>query len=87
MSDMMVTHVTERDAPTEDPDAAPANEVAATDRQRPAACLLADEPAGLLWVADKEGWVYGEHQAGRLAAGWRPWGPGQAGRACGESSI
>lgn len=62
MSDMMVTHVVERDAPTEDPDAAPAVEVAATDKQRPAACLLVDEPAGLLWVADKEGWVYGEQR-------------------------
>ncbi|KAL4426187.1 hypothetical protein ABPG77_007469 [Micractinium sp. CCAP 211/92] len=57
MSDMMVTHVVERDTPTEDPDAAPAVELAATDKQRTTACLLVDEAAGLLWVADKEGWV------------------------------
>lgn len=60
MSDLMYTYTSEQRVTTEDGDAAPAIEVAATDRGRSAACLLVDEPGGLLWVADKEGWVYGE---------------------------
>ena len=37
-------------------------QVAATEKGRTTACLLVDEPAQLLWVADKDGWVYGERQ-------------------------
>jgi len=39
---------------------APPAQVAATEKGRTTGCLLVDEPAQLLWVADKDGWVYGE---------------------------
>ena len=60
MSDLMYTYAAEAPVGTEDSDAAPAIEVPTSDKGRTAACLLVDEPAELLWVADKEGWVYGE---------------------------
>ena len=46
--------------PSEDADAAPSIEVATSDRGRATACVYVDAPAQLLWVADREGWVYGE---------------------------
>jgi hypothetical protein len=60
MTDLMLTPSGERQqVETEDADAAPSIEVPTCDRGRSVACLLVDEPAQLLWVADKEGWVYG----------------------------
>lgn len=64
---MMYTHSDAQRVASEDGDAAPAIEVAATDKGRPAACMLADEAHGLLWVADREGWVYGERGKGQGA--------------------
>lgn len=60
----MFTATTEPNVGTEDSDACPALEVAATDKGRTVAYMLVDEPAQLLWVADKEGWVYGERAGG-----------------------
>ena len=70
MSDMKHTAAPaggEQKVATEDGDSAPSIEVAASDKGRPTCCLLSDEAAGLLWTADKEGWVYGE----RATLGWR----------------
>lgn len=60
MSDLMYTYSSETNVATEDTDAAPAIEVHACDKGRASCCVLVDGAAQLLWVADKEGWVYGE---------------------------
>jgi hypothetical protein len=44
---------------TEDEDAAPSVEVAACDRGHIASCVFVDDAGQLLWVADRDGWVYG----------------------------
>lgn len=63
MSDLLATctHTSELQVTTEDQDAAPAIEVQTCGKGRAASCLYVDQASQLLWVADKEGWVYGEH--------------------------
>lgn len=69
MSDL-ATYTSQSHVFTEDPDAAPCIEVAATEKGRTAECLMVDEAAALLWVADKEGWVYGKRACSCFGSRW-----------------
>ncbi len=60
MSDLMFTNNNEANITTEDTDAAPAIEVQACNKSHSSCCTMVDDAAQLLWVADKEGWVYGK---------------------------
>ncbi|KAL4853623.1 Type II inositol polyphosphate 5-phosphatase 15 [Chlorella vulgaris] len=65
----------EQQVTTEDQDAAPAIEVQTCGKGRAASCLYVDQASQLLWVADKEGWVYAYDTSGEpcmsLKAGHR----------------
>lgn len=58
-SDLYATHSVESGVPSEDRDAAPSHEVKISPRAKTLTSIFVDQTRDIIWVGDKEGWVFG----------------------------